>query len=82
MPITQGVIWAVVAGTAIFLAQHYNKTDQTHWKLIKFLGIGISTIPILGIIQGAIAFRKNAAGYGMACFFQAAVGAVAYILLD
>ncbi len=81
MTIAQWVIWAAVMGAAIFLTLHYNKTDSAHRKLIKFLGIGISTVPILGMIQGAIAFRKNAVGYGIACLLQAAVGAVAYILL-
>lgn len=81
MTIAQWVIWTAVTGAAIFLTLRYNKTDPAHWKLIKLLGIAISTVPILGMIQGAIAFRKNAVGYGIACFLQAMVGVVAYTLL-
>lgn len=72
---------AVVAiGCAMFLTHHFNSRDSASRKLIKFLGVLISTMPIVGLIQGAIALRLRAPGYSSACFGQAAVGATVYVV--
>jgi len=67
-------------GSAIFFTQHFNLKDSAAGKRLKFLGILVSTLPILGILQGAIALGRNASGYASSCFCQAALGGIIYLV--
>ena len=70
----------VAVGCAMFLTHHFNSKDHIFRKLIKFVGVLISTMPIVGLVQGAIASRLSADGYSSACFGQAAVGVIVYVV--
>ena len=81
---TATIFWAVSAiaaiGSAILFTQRFNSKESPARKRLKFLGILISTLPILGIIQGVIALRRSAPGYASSCSCQAAVGGIIYIV--
>ena len=73
------ILSLVVVGFAVFFTNRFNSKDTWPWKVIKFLGILVSTMPIIGLIQGAIV-GSRAPGYSQACYWQAGVGAIAYLL--
>lgn len=79
MPI-QWIIWGALVVIAILLTLRFNKSDTPVWKVLKFFGVLISTMPIIGIAQGLVAMDKSK-GYSEACFYQAAAGVVAYLLM-
>lgn len=66
---------------AAFLTIHFGKEDDIKWKLFKFIGVLVSTIPIIGLIQAYYASSKSK-GYSVACACQAIAGVVAYILMN
>jgi hypothetical protein len=63
-----------------FLTHYFNRSDTVPLKGLKYIGIFISTMPIIGVAQGLI-FRSKAKGYSEACFYQAAAGVAAYMLM-
>jgi hypothetical protein len=76
----QFFIWIILLLVAGYLTYYFNKGDSLGIKSGKYFGILISTMPIIGIAQGLI-FRSKAKGYSEACFYQAAAGMVAYLLM-
>lgn len=79
MPV-QWILWAILVALAVFLTIYFNKDDSLPWKLVKFFGVLISTMPVIGIIQGLIVRTRNK-HYAEACFYQAAAGVAAYFLM-
>ncbi|WP_431721285.1 hypothetical protein [Zooshikella sp. RANM57] len=56
------------------------KGDKTSMRVLKFLGIFVSSVPIIGIIQGFIV-RKRSPLYSDACFIQAIYCGIGYIIV-
>lgn len=79
MPI-QWFIWGLLLLLAAALTQVFNRTDSPLKRGAKFLGVVVSTVPIIGLAQG-LAFRTKDKGYSEACFYQAAAGMVAYLVM-
>lgn len=65
---------------AVGLTYSYTKGDKIHFKLLKFIGLLISSMPIIGIIQGFIA-KKFSPKYSQACFIQAISCGLGYVLV-
>jgi hypothetical protein len=80
MPI-QWLIICMLAVLAAFLTIHFGKKDDIKWKLFKFIGVLVSTIPIIGLIQSYYASSRSS-GYSVACACQAIAGIVIYTLMN
>lgn len=74
-------IWSLVFVAAIALTMRFNQKDSVAWKVMKFFGVAVSTVPIVGVVQG-LAARSKAPGYAQACLWQAGVGVLAYTLIQ
>lgn len=70
----------LLAALAAFLTIHFSKGNDIKWKLVKFVGVLASTIPIIGLIQAYYASQKSR-GYAIACACQAVAGVVTYALI-
>ncbi|WP_027709454.1 hypothetical protein [Zooshikella ganghwensis] len=56
------------------------KGDRTPVRGLKFLGILVSSVPIIGVIQGIIV-RKRLPLYSDACFIQAIYCGIGYVII-
>jgi hypothetical protein len=78
------LIWSIWTGVfimAITFTLRFSQGDTASWKVIKFFGVAISTMPIVGIVQG-LAIKSKSPNYAQACLLQAGVGIVAYLIIQ
>lgn len=66
---------------AIVLAVLKTKADKLYMRFFKLLGILVSSMPIIGIIQGFIA-KKRSPLYSQACFTQAIYCGLGFVLIN
>ena len=66
---------------AITLTVIFTKDDKVYMRFLKLLGILISSMPIIGIIQGFIA-KKKSPRYSQACFYQAISCGFGFVLVN
>lgn len=77
----QWLIVFLLVVLAAFLTIRFNKEDDIKWKLFKFIGVLVSTILIIGLVQAYYASSRSK-GYSAACACQAIAGTVAYFLMN
>ncbi len=65
---------------AIVLTLVFTRGDKIHIRLLRFLGILVSSIPIVGILQGFMV-KAKAPEYAKACFIQAAFCGVGILIV-
>jgi hypothetical protein len=80
MPI-QWLTGLLLVVLATFLTIRFAREDGIKWKLIRFVGILVSTIPIIGLIQAYYASSRSR-DYSVACACQALSGIVAFSLMS
>lgn len=77
------VLWCfLISGllfASIFLAYRASKGVGCFGKALRYVGVLVSTMPIIGFIQAAIAARMNNKVYSESCAYQAAAGVVYYL---
>jgi hypothetical protein len=73
------VLFVVVVAVAIIGAIQTSKGQSIFTGILKFLGVAISTIPIIGLIQWLV-FKKSSPSYSSACGTQAIVGLLYYAI--
>ena len=66
---------------AIILTIAFTAGEKLHLRFFKFLGIFISTIPIIGIVQ-AVAAKNRSPAYAKACISQAAFCGIGSVLVQ
>jgi len=66
---------------AIALTVIKTKSDAIYMRILKHLGILISSMPIIGIVQGFIA-KKRSPLYSQACFVQAIYCGLGFVLIN
>ena len=72
------VLLVVGVSLAILLGLRASKTNGIAMKILKVLGVLVSTIPLIGLIQW-IAFRKGSPPYSLSCGQQAEFGVLWYV---
>jgi len=72
-------LWYTVL--AITLTVIFTKGDKVYMRLLKLLGVLISSMPLIGIIQGFIA-KKRSPRYSQACFYQAITCGFGFVLVN
>lgn len=65
---------------AIALTVVKTKSDAVSMRILKFLGILVSSMPIIGIVQGFIV-KKRSPLYSQACFAQAIYCGLGFVLI-
>lgn len=65
---------------ALVLTVIFTRGDKIHIRLLRFLGILVSSVPVVGILQGMFVKAKSP-DYAKACFIQAAFCALGIILV-
>lgn len=65
---------------AIVLTVMKTKSDPVTMRILKFLGILVSSMPIIGIVQGLIA-KKRSPLFSQACFAQAIYCGLGFVLV-
>ena len=80
MNIDVQMVYILLAGVALVLSLIYNRHSKPQWFLLKLLGVVVSTIPIIGILQGGMFFEKDPP-HSRACFIQAGAAIAAYFIL-
>ena len=69
-----------IPALAVFLTVNGTKAEEMPQRLLKFLGVLVSSIPLIGVIQGFIA-RKKSPQYAKACFIQAIYCGLGFLLI-
>jgi hypothetical protein len=64
---------------AVVLGIQASSGDGIGWKILKILGVLVSIVPIIGLIQWLVA-RGKPSGYGEKCGIMAIVGVVLYVV--
>jgi len=74
--------WAYIslAGTAFILSIIFNRQSKPQWFVLKLVGVIVSTVPIIGILQGGMFLEKDPP-HSRACFIQAGLAIAAYFVL-
>lgn len=65
---------------AIILTVIFTKGDKIYMRFLKLFGILVSSMPIIGIIQGFIAMKRSPK-YSQACFYQAITCGLGFVLI-
>jgi hypothetical protein len=65
---------------AIGLTYYFTKGEKPLIRILKFLGVLISTMRIIGIIQGFVV-KKKMPNYSKACFTQAIVCGLTFVII-
>ena len=81
MEIIQTVFIFLVPALAIALTILKTKGDKIYMRILKLIGILISSMPIIGIIQGFIA-KKGSPKYSQACFIQAVFCGLGFVVIN
>ena len=81
MEIATKAFIVVIPLLAIALTIIFTKGDKIYMRFLKLLGIFISSMPIIGILQGVIA-RKWSPEYSQACFYQAIICGLGFVLIN
>lgn len=81
MDIIQQIFIFSIPVLAIVLTVLKTQGDKVYIRILKLLGILVSSMPIIGIIQGYIAKKKSPL-YSQACFFQAAFCGLGYVIVN
>ncbi len=81
MEIIQKIFIFSMPVLAIVLTVLKTTEDKLYMRFLKFLGVLVSSMPIIGIIQGFIA-KKRSPLYSQACFIQAIYCGLGFVLLN
>ncbi len=81
MEIVQQLFIFSIPVLAIALTVLKTKGDKVYMRFLKLLGILISSMPIIGIIQGFIV-KKRSPLYSQACFFQAVFCGLGFVIIN
>lgn len=65
---------------ALILTLIFTHGDRLHVRLLRFFGILVSSIPVVGIMLGFFV-REKSPNFAKACFIQAAFCGVGIILV-
>ncbi len=66
---------------AIALTVLLTTGDKIYIRVFKLLGILVSSMPIIGIVQGFIA-KKRSPRYSKACFYQAIFCGLGFVIIN
>lgn len=66
---------------AIALAIYHTAGEKVLMRVFKVLGVLISSMPIIGIIQGFVA-KNRSPSYSKACFTQAIYCGLGFVLIQ
>ena len=65
---------------AIVLSVIFTNGDKIHMRFFKLIGVIVSSMPIIGFIQGFIA-KNRSPTYSKACFSQAIYCGLGYVFI-
>lgn len=65
---------------ALILTLVFTRGDKIHIRLLRFFGVLVSSIPIVGILHGFM-IKARAPEYAKACFIQAAYCGVGILIV-
>lgn len=81
MKIVQLIFLLSIPVLAIVLVAFKTKGEKIYMRFLKLIGVFMSSMPIIGIIQGFIA-KKRSPQYSQACFSQAIYCGMGFVLIN
>ena len=80
MEVASKIFIFIIPILAMGLTIYFTAEEKLHVRFLKFLGVLISSMPIIGIIQGYIV-KKKSPRYSQACFTQAVCCGLGFVLI-